>query len=482
MRSRCISKAKASKRRLHSDGKCSLKRKPRDSYPGALYIRYHPDMLADKQIILITNGRVIDPASGRDEIADVLISDGIIQEINSSIERPTDVTQIIDATDCLVTPGLIDLHVHFREPGQSHKETIVTGCASAVAGGFTTVCCMPNTDPAIDSSAVIKWIDEKAREADLARVFVVAAATLNRQGNRVGALQTLSNHSAVAFSDDGDCIMNASVMQDVLQACAEAGRPFMQHCQDHHLAGKDASMNDGEVSARLGLIGWPRLAEEIIIERDIRLNSDIGAKYHVQHVSSGGSIDIVRAAQKAGQPITCEASPHHLLLTDEACLGFNTLAKMNPPLREQHDIDALKRGISDGTITILATDHAPHTSDDKDEPFEDAAFGIIGVECALPLYVKALIDDGTIDWPRLIALMTIEPARLIGLDAQGIGLLQLGGPGDVTVIDPNVKWTIDVNDFKSKSRNCPFDGWDVTGRAIATIVAGSVKFLMSHVA
>jgi len=428
--------------------------------------------------LLIKGGRVIDPASGRDESADVLLVDGRVAAIGRVSEADAREggaeVDVIDAEGCIVAPGLIDIHVHLREPGFEYKETIRTGVASALNGGFTTVCCMPNTNPPLDSVAQLAFVAERAREADGARVFPVAAATVGRAGERVGGLWSLERAGAVGFSDDGDVIQDAGVMRAVLVAAKETGRCFMQHCQDVSLT-QGGVMNAGEVATRLGLGGWPRVAEEIIIERDVRLNREVGCAYHVQHVSSGGSVAIVRRARAEGQPVTCEASPHHLLLTDEACEGYNTQAKMNPPLRTAEDIAALKKGIADGTITILGTDHAPHSEDEKARDFSQAPFGIIGLDCALPLYARALIEDGVIDWPAMLAMMTDRPARLTGLDRLGLGRLEVGGPGDVTVIDPELAWTIDVNEFASKSRNCPFIGWRVTGRAVATIVAGRVR-------
>lgn len=425
-------------------------------------------------MLYIRGGRIIDPASGLDATGDVVVVDGMIREVSMKPGSPSRKCRVIDAEGCIIAPGLIDLHVHLREPGHTHKETIATGCAAAVAGGFTTICCMPNTQPPLDSVGTINQIRERSGAAGLARVFAVAAATEGRKGERVGSLAALSEAGAVAFSDDGECIMNAKVMRDVLMMCAEVNRPFMQHCQDHDLAPRDASMNAGMLATRLGLVGWPAIAEEIIIERDIHLNRAIGARYHVQHMSSGDSAELVRTARNAGQSVTAEASPHHLLLTEDACSGFDTNAKMNPPLRTPRDVQALRQAVADGVITILATDHAPHTSDEKGRDFVTAPFGIIGLECALPLYCQALIDSGAIDWTRLIALMTIEPARLLRLDALGIGNLEAGGPADITVIDPDLEWTVDASQFKSLSRNCPFDGWTVRSKAIATIVAGKI--------
>lgn len=426
--------------------------------------------------ILIRGGRVIDPASGFDQTADVLLADGAVAAIETSrgaLAADAETT-VIDAEDCIVAPGLIDPHVHLRQPDPVHEETIASGAAAAINGGFTAVCCMPNTRPALDSATLVRFVQHAAAEADAARVFVVGCATRQRKGEEVAEITSMASAGAVGFTDDGDCIADAGVMLKVFRAVAHSGRCFMQHCQEPTLT-QGASMNAGPLATRLGLIGWPAAAEEIIIERDIRLNRAVGCAYHAQHLSSGGSVDLIRQARADGQPVSGEVSPHHLLLTDQACDGYNTMAKMNPPLRTDGDIARLKTGVADGTITILGTDHAPHPADSKHTDFASAAFGIVGLECALPLYARALIEDGVIDWPHMLAMMTINPARLCRLDTLGLGALTIGGPADVTVIDPEAAWTINAGEFKSSARNCPFDGWNVKGRAVATIVAGRLR-------
>lgn len=432
-------------------------------------------------VLHIRGGRVIDPATNRDESADVLIVNGRIARIGRISESDAKSAAAtgqsvgtINAEGCLVTPGLIDPHVHLREPGQEHKETIATGAAAAVAGGFTTVACMPNTQPALDSAPTLIFIRERAKEAQAARVFPVAAATLGRKGEQLAPYRSLVDAGAVGFTDDGDGIADAGVMRRILIGVKEVDRPFMQHCQEPSLT-TGAVMNAGAMATRLGLTGWPAVAEEVMLERDIRLNRDIGARYHAQHLSSGESAIILRRARSEKQPVSGEVAPHHLLLTDEACAEYNTQAKMNPPLRTARDIALLKEAVADGTITVLGTDHAPHTEDEKARDFASAPFGIIGLECALPLYAKALIHDGVIDWPRMIAMMTIEPARLIGLEGLGLGSLTVDGSADVTVIDPDLTWTIDPGDFASLSRNCPFAGWSVKGRSILTVVGGAIR-------
>ncbi len=421
----------------------------------------------------LRGGRLIDPSSGRDHTADLLLTNGVVSAISSTkgkLSPPADAI-VVDCEGLLVVPGLIDPHVHLREPGAEDKETIASGAASAIAGGFSSVCCMPNTTPAIDLPSTVEFVQMRARATQLARVFVAGAATLGRAGEQLAPMGAMAQVGAVAFTDDGDCIASAGMMGKVLAVCASLDKVFMQHCQDPTLT-SGGVMNSGVVSARLGLGGWPAVAEEVIIERDVRLNRSHQARYHVQHLSSAGSVEIVRAARAQRQPITAEASPHHLLLTEEMCTGYNTQAKVNPPLRGDGDIHAIIEGIIDGTISILATDHAPHTSAEKARDFTSAPFGMIGLECALALYVKALVDSGAISWERLIALMTIEPARLLGIDRYGHGQLLEGLSSDVTVIDPQFQWTIDANEFKSKSRNCPFHGWKVKGRARMVFVGG----------
>jgi dihydroorotase len=422
--------------------------------------------------LLIRSGRILDPATGRDEIADLMVEDGRIVAIEPGLDSAR-AERELDAAGCLVTPGLVDPHVHLREPGQEGKETIATGTASAAAGGFTTVCCMPNTAPALDDPQVLEFIRLRAEESGVARVFSVAAATIGRQGRELAPIGALARTGAVAFSDDGDVIADARMMRMVMRTCRTHDRVFMQHAQEPTLT-EGAAMNEGPTATRLGLGGWPSIAEELIVERDIRLAAETGCRYHVQHVSCAGTVELIRRARAEGLPVSGEASPHHLLLTDEACDGFDTNAKMNPPLRTQADVDALRAGVVDGSIDILATDHAPHTAADKAVDFTSAAFGIVGLDCALALYEKALVSTGLIDWPRLIALLTVEPARLVGLDRQGIGRLEVGGLADITIIDPELNWTIDVDRFHSKGRNCPFDGWSVRSRAIATILGGEI--------
>lgn len=442
--------------------------------------------------ITLIGGRLIDPANGIDTTTDLVLEGGKVASIGkvSTPDGPT-----IDASGCIVAPGLIDIHVHFREPGQEEKETIATGAAAAVAGGFTSVCCMPNTTPTLDDDSMIEFVYKQAARANLANVYPIGAATKKREGKELAEIALMHKAGAVGFSDDGTPLGSAKVMHQALRYIAMTDQVFMQHCEDPELGG--GAMNAGPLASKLGLAGWPSLAEELMIARDIMIAQSLNyaARWHAQHMTTAGGVALLREARqryvdavKAGTAprddfaetglgrITGEVSPHHLLLTEQACANYDTLAKMNPPLRRQSDIDALLKGVADGTISILATDHAPHTREQKEREFAVAPYGIIGLECALSLYIKALIEPGVIDWPRLIALTSTNHAQLCGL--KGKGQLAVGMDADVTVIDPNHAWTIAADKFAGKSSNCPFDGWDVKGRAIAMIVGGDIKLAL----
>ncbi|MEM1185403.1 MAG: dihydroorotase [Planctomycetota bacterium] len=431
--------------------------------------------------ILIRNGRVIDPSSKTDAVLDVRVKGDRVADISPALAAQAG-DEVIDASGYLVTPGLIDPHVHLREPGQEHKETIETGARAAAAGGFTTVCCMPNTSPALDTPEMLEWVLAKGSSA-ACRVFPVMAATKGRQGEAITEIQLGAKAGAVGVSDDGDVIASASMMKAVLAEAAAADLVMMQHAQETTLT-NGSVMHAGEVSLRLGLTGWPREAEEIIVERDCRLAAITGARYHVQHVSSAGTVEILKRWQARGARVTGEASPHHLHLTHHACAGPDghtptPAAKMNPPLREQADVDALRQAVADDVLTVLATDHAPHTADEKNAPFADAPFGIIGLELALPLYAEALVHSGLIDWPRLIALMTTEPAKLCNLDRLGLGELKVGGPADITIIDPDAEWTVSPDTLAGKSVNTPFMVRTLKARAIRTICRGVARSSLS---
>jgi dihydroorotase len=431
--------------------------------------------------ILLTNGRVLDPASRLDAAAEILIVDGKIAEINTGgggggLKGQAPQAKVLDCRGCFITPGLIDIHVHFRQPGQEAKETIATGAAAAVAGGFTTVCCMPNTQPALDNDTQIEFVYTEARKAGLCHVLPVGAITKERKGAELAEMALMRAAGAVGFSDDGVGVASAAVMLKALQYVKMIGSVISQHCEEPSLS--SGPMNAGPTAVKLGLGGIPAASEELIISRDLLLNKRIGARYHVQHISTAGAVDLVRQGRKNGQNVTAEAAPHHLLLTDELCGtlngGYDTNTKMNPPLRTRADVDACIAGVVDGTIDCLATDHAPHTREEKEQEFDKAPFGIVGLETALPLYAKALVEAGHLTWLQLIEKMTVAPARVMGLN--GRGTLAKGAAADVTIFDPAESWTIDANKFRSKSRNTPFDGWKVKGRVKRTIVGGRVVY------
>ena len=418
--------------------------------------------------ILITNGRVIDPANGVDQICDVSINKGKITGIGKPRGKGK---ETIDAAGKIVAPGLIDLHVHCRAPGHEEEETIATASAAAVAGGFTTICAMPNTHPPQDDERAVQYVIQRAAEADLARVLPAGCLTKNRTGEELAEMGMMREAGAVAFTDDGDGINSSAVMQRALQYTKLIGLPLLQHCQDSDLAG--GSMNSGAVAVRLGLSGMASSGEQIMLRRDLELVERTGARYHVMHVSSAGSVELIRQAKADGLPVTAEATPHHLLLTDAACMSYDPNYKMNPPLRSADDVEALRAGVADGTIDCLATDHAPHSTEEKELEFGLAPFGIISLDCAMALYAKALIGSGLMGWPGLIDRMSAGPAKL--LDGS-LGQISVRSEADVVIIDPKKRWTVNVNKFASISRNCPYHGWKLKGRAVTTIVGGQIKF------
>ncbi|MHC4323849.1 MAG: dihydroorotase [Planctomycetota bacterium] len=419
--------------------------------------------------LLIKNGRVIDPANGIDKKCDVLIAEGRIADIGGVKKT---VQTVIDAGGKLVTPGLIDIHVHFREPGDEEEETISSGSMAAVAAGFTSVVCMPNTNPVIENETDIEYIHRKARQTRKTHVYTMGAITKGLQGVELAEMGFMAEAGAVGFTDDGRGVQNPAVMLRALKYAAMFDVFIAQHCQDDVIAGKGV-MNSGYYSTILGLPGLDPLAEEAMLWRDIQLLKKTKARYHAQHISTAGAVELIRQAKKDSLPITCEVTPHHLLLTEECCAEYDTNYKVNPPLRSAKDVEALKQAIADGLIDALATDHAPHLQSEREIEFLTAPFGIASLECALALYVKALIEPGILDWPGLIRLMTEKPARIIGVDK---GTLGKGKQADVTIIDPQAEYKIDVSTFHSKSRNCPYHGWTVKGKVEKTIVGGEIRF------
>jgi dihydroorotase len=423
--------------------------------------------------LLIKSGRVIDPANNLDKKCDVLISDGKVAEVgqlNGRIEKSA--SRIIDATGKIVTPGLIDIHVHFREPGDEEEETIASGSTAAVAAGFTSVVCMPNTNPAIESETDVEYVHRKGRQTRKTHVYVMGAITKKREGVELAEMGLMAEAGARGFTDDGNGVQSPAVMLRALKYAKMFDVVIAQHCQDNSFAGSGV-MNAGYYSTILGLPGIDALAEEAMLWRDIQLVKKTQVRYHAQHISTAGSVELIRQAKKDSLPITCEVTPHHLLLTEECCAEYDTNYKVNPPLRSQKDVEALKQAIAEGLVDALASDHAPHLQSEKELEFPAAPFGIVSLECALGLYVKALIEPKILDWPGLIRLMTVNPARIIGIDK---GTLTPGKQGDVTIIDPNAQWQIDATRFISKSRNCPYHGWTIKGKAEKTIVGGEVRF------
>lgn len=419
---------------------------------------------------------MIDPGRKIDAALDVRIEGGLIAEIGRGLASGRG-SREIDASDRIVTPGLVDLHVHFREPGQEYKEDIATGSAAAASGGFTTVCCMPNTVPPNDCRTVTDLIVRRGREAGLCRVRPVGAISARLEGKALAEYGEMKEAGIVALSDDGRPVMNAGLMRRALEYARTFDLPVVQHAEDLSLA-EGGVMNEGEVSTRLGLRGQPPQAESVMVGRDLELVEWTGARYHVAHASTARTIELVRQAKRRGLPVTCEVTPHHLHLTDDAVAappGYDTRAKVNPPLRGSADLEALREGLADGVIDCIATDHAPHSSVEKDVEFDHAAFGMIGLETALPLVLE-LVRAGVIDVVRAIALLSSQPARVFGLDAGGAGSLAPGAPADLTVIDLDLAWTVEEAAIRSRSHNTPFVGRALRGGALLTLMGGRVTF------
>ena len=420
--------------------------------------------------LLIRGGHVIDPANQVNGPADILIHDGKIAAIGPKLKESAEET--IDARGLVVAPGFIDMHVHLREPGQAHKETIATGTAAAAAGGFTSVCAMPNTAPVNDSAEITEWMQSPERGA-VVNVFPIAAATLGSQGEKLTDFAGLRKAGAVAVTDDGKPILEDNIMREALEAAKSVGVPVIQHAEDTRLT-SGAHMNAGPVSFRLGLRGMPVEGEAGIVRRDIDLAKKTGAHIHVAHISTAAAVEEVRKAKREGVNVTCEVTPHHFVLIDEAVVGYDTRYKMNPPLRSAEDREAMLVGLEDGTIDAIATDHAPHAHHEKMVEFDRAAFGITGLETALGLAISELCKKRGMPLKRIVELLTTNPGRILALGDRG--RLNVGAPGDITIFDPKKQWTYDAKQTRSKSRNTPFGGWKLTGKVVATIVGGKIVY------
>src|SRR5881275_1799051 len=417
---------------------------------------------------VIRNGRIIDPVNRRDEIGDLVIANVRVAD-QSAIRNQKSAIEEIDATGLIVAPGLIDMHVHLREPGFAHKETIASGAAAAAAGGFTTIVCMPNTLPVADNPSTITWIRDRARDTASVHVLSAGAISKNLEGLELAPIASIVQSGVVAITDDGKCVQNHELMRRAVEYAHMVGVPVLDHCQDYNLVGNGV-VNEGEWSTLLGLSGWPAAGEEAMVMRNILLAELCDHHIHCQHISAAGSVRLIREARARGVKISGEVCPHHIALTDAAIQNFDSNRKMNPPLRRQADIEAIIEGIADGTLTILCSDHAPHAAFEKEVEFDQAPFGIVGLETELGLFIDQLVHKHRkIDIVRLIEMYTVEPANLLKLDA---GTLSVGAPADVTLIDPDLEWTVKIDKLESASRNSPFGGWKLKGRAVRTIVGG----------
>ncbi len=415
---------------------------------------------------IIRNGRIIDPVNGRDSVEDLFIVDGKIAN-QSAAKNQQSKSAEIDASGLIVAPGLIDMHVHLREPGFAHKETIASGARAAAAGGFTTVVCMPNTLPVADNPSTITWIRDRARDTASVRVLPTGAISKNLEGLELAPIASIVQSGVVAITDDGKCVQNHELMRRAVEYAHMVGVPVLDHCQDYNLVGNGV-VNEGEWSTLLGLSGWPAAGEEAMVMRNILLAELCDHHIHCQHISAAGSVRLIREARARGVKISGEVCPHHIALTDAAIQNFDSNRKMNPPLRRQADIEAIIEGIADGTLTILCSDHAPHAAFEKEVEFDQAPFGIVGLETELGLFIDILVHKRkAISINRLIEMFTLEPAKLLKIDA---GTLSTGVKADITLIDPKIEWTARTSE--SLSRNTPFNGWELKGRAVRTIVGG----------
>ena len=421
--------------------------------------------------VLIKNGRVIDPSQSLDMVSDIYVQGDRVREISERIDTPRKSDTVIDASGQIVAPGFVDIHVHLREPGYEHKETIKTGCLAAAAGGFTSIVCMPNTNPINDNASVTEYILLKARTEGIVNVFPIGAITKGEKGKELADIGEMCEAGCVGISDDGMPVTDSGLMRKAMEYVKPFGIPVITHAEDTGLSAGGV-MNEGFVSTELGLRGIPAASEEVGVVRDIILCELTGTPLHICHVSTRGSVRLVREAKKRGAKVTAEATPHHFTLTDKLVYGYNTDAKMNPPLRTQEDVDAILEGIADGTIDVIATDHAPHSQDEKNVEFDLAPFGIVGLETALSLSLE-LVEKGIITLEEMIKKLTVAPSEIVGIER---GTLVLGSIADLVVFDPGMSCTVNPEEFFSKSRNTPFSGWELKGVVSNTIVSGKVFF------
>ncbi len=420
--------------------------------------------------ILIQNGHVIDPANQMDGVADVFIQDGKIAKVGKGLKVKAD--QTIDAKGKIVTPGLVDIHVHLREPGFEYKETIATGTMAAVAGGVTSVACMPNTNPPIDDQAIVHFIKSKAEKDGNCHVFPVGCISKRREGEEMAELGELKKAGAVGLSDDGSPIMNAELMRRVMEYAKMHDLVVIDHCEDMHLS-NNGVMHEGEAATAMGLRGIPAASETVMVARNIVLAEMTGAKFHVAHMSTAGSVELVRQAKKKGLNVTAETAPHYWSLSDKSIKNYNSNFKMNPPLRSEEDVAAIRKALKEGIIDCIATDHAPHSSTEKQCEFDEAAFGIVGLETLFAVTYSHLVEPGVVSLSRAIELLTIAPSKIVGINK---GTLSEGADADVAIFDITTDKKVDVNQFKSKGRNSPFNGWNLKGWADVTIVSGVIKY------
>jgi dihydroorotase len=421
--------------------------------------------------MILKGAKVIDPALGIDEVSDILVIDGRI----SAIEKRINISgaAVIDLDGMTLVPGLIDMHVHFREPGYEYKEDIESGSRSAVAGGFTTVACMPNTNPPVDNAVMVEFIKARAQEAGLVRVLPIGCVSKGLEGKEITEMGDMAEAGAAAFSDDGKPVADSSLMRKAMMYASMFDRVVIDHCEVPTLF-DGGQINEGYVSTVMGLAGIPRSSEEIMVARNILLAKETGAHVHIAHVSTRGSIELIRRAKADGIKVTCEVTPHHLILTDEDVRGYDTNTKMNPPLRTRDDVDTLIEGLKDGTIDVIATDHAPHSEDEKDVEFDKAAFGIVGLETALGLIMTHIVGEGKLTAAEAISKMTSGPAKILRFNA---GSLKIGMPADITVMNLSHEWVVDKNKFFSKGTNTPFGGWKLKGKAVMTFVEGKAVYV-----